>query len=122
MFRIPALRIAESRTDAPGRTFGYEFAWRTPQLDGILGACHAVELPFVFRTLDRAAPLIGTNPPAELAETVHTAWVRFATSGDPGWPEWNPTTRQVMRFNHPNSEVVADPYPATRVLWDGVAL
>nr|7W1I_A Chain A, Carboxylesterase [Thermobifida fusca]7W1L_A Chain A, Carboxylesterase [Thermobifida fusca] len=122
VFRIPALRIAESRVDAPARTFGYEFAWRTPQLDGILGACHAVELPFVFRTLDRAASLVGTNPPEELAETVHNAWVRFATSGDPGWPAWNPETRSVMRFDHPVSEMVTDPYPATRALWDGVPL
>ncbi|WP_369975078.1 carboxylesterase/lipase family protein [Thermobifida halotolerans] len=34
VFRIPAHRVAESRVGASGRTFGYEFAWRTPQLDG----------------------------------------------------------------------------------------
>jgi len=122
VFRIPAHRIAESRAGASGRTFGYEFAWRTPQLDGILGACHAVEIPFVFRTLDRAAPLVGENPPEELARTVHAAWVRFAASGDPGWAEWNPRTRPTMRFDHPESAVVTDPHPATRRLWDGVPL
>ena len=29
----------------------YEFAWRSPQFGGRLGACHALEIPFVFDTL-----------------------------------------------------------------------
>ncbi|KUP96923.1 carboxylesterase/lipase family protein [Thermobifida cellulosilytica] len=122
VFRIPAYRVAEARAGASARTFGYEFAWRTPQLDGSLGACHAVEVPFVFRTLDRAAPLVGENPPEELAEAVHAAWVRFAATGDPGWPRWTPETRLTMRFDHPEAAVAADPHPATRRLWDGVPL
>jgi len=29
--------------------------------------------------------LIGAHPPAAVAETMHSTWVRFAASGDPGW-------------------------------------
>jgi carboxylesterase type B len=29
----------------------YEFAWRSPQMGGRLGAAHGVEIPFVFDTL-----------------------------------------------------------------------
>jgi hypothetical protein len=30
--------------------------------------------------------LIGAQPSAAVAETMHCTWVRFAASGDPGWP------------------------------------
>jgi para-nitrobenzyl esterase len=47
-----------------------------------------MELPFVFDCLDlpAARPLLGpAPPPARLATRMHAAWVRFATTGDPGW-------------------------------------
>ena len=37
-FRIPAIRLAEAHTRGTGRTYMYEFAWRSPQFDGHLGA------------------------------------------------------------------------------------
>ncbi|SKA01501.1 para-nitrobenzyl esterase [Marinactinospora thermotolerans DSM 45154] len=117
VFRIPAQRMAEARADAPAATFGYEFAWRTPVLGGRLGACHALELPFVFGT--SAPTLTGPDAPRGLAEDMHAAWVRFAVTGDPGWPRWDPDTRATMRFDHPVSEVVSDPGARTRRLWDG---
>ncbi|WP_439377186.1 carboxylesterase/lipase family protein [Amycolatopsis lexingtonensis] len=64
-----------------GRSFGYEFAWRAPKL----GACHGMELPFVFDSLAASAALVGDGAPAELAREVNGAWVRFAATGDPGW-------------------------------------
>ena len=68
----------------------YEFSWRTP-VPG-LGACHALELPFVFDTagmpeLRGPRGLLGPDVPAELVREVHNAWVRFVTTGDPGWSE-----------------------------------
>ena len=49
-FRIPALRLAESH---PARSYVYEFGWESPAYDGRLGACHGLELPFVFDTAGR---------------------------------------------------------------------
>ena len=49
-YRIPALRLAESN---PARSHVYEFAWESPAYDGRLGACHALELPFVFDSAAR---------------------------------------------------------------------
>lgn len=66
-----------------GLAWQYEFAWPTHVRD--LRACHALELPFVFDTLAGAPPLTGPNPPQALADEMHTAWVRFATTGNPGW-------------------------------------
>src|SRR3954470_14246681 len=70
-----------------GRSFRYEFEWRAPDL----GACHGMELPFVFDSLDASAGLVGEHPPAELARDVNAAWTRFAATGDPGLAEGTTT-------------------------------
>ncbi|QUQ66669.1 carboxylesterase/lipase family protein [Kutzneria sp. CA-103260] len=69
----------------PGRKFGYRFEWRSPQFDGQLGACHGLEMPFVFDNLAIARELVGPDAPRELAAEMNAAWVRFAETGDPGW-------------------------------------
>jgi carboxylesterase type B len=86
-WRIPTIRLAEAHATSPAATSMYEFAWRSPQFNGRLGACHGLEIAFVFDTLGNGAdPLLGPNPPQQLADTMHAAWVAFATRGDPGWP------------------------------------
>ncbi|HSF99238.1 MAG TPA: carboxylesterase family protein, partial [Ornithinibacter sp.] len=86
--RIPAIRLAEALVATGGgahRTYMYEFAWGSPGL----GAVHALEVPFVFDTADPNAPLfgplLGPNPPQDLARTMHGSWVGFARDGNPGW-------------------------------------
>lgn len=118
-YRMPALRLAES---VPG-SHVYEFGWETPV--GGLGACHGLEVPFVFDTL--GAPgvpaLVGPEPPQALADAVHRAWVAFATTGDPGWPAYTLDRRAVARFGSgtdPAVEVVDDPRGDLRELWDGI--
>ena len=71
----------------------YEFAWRSPVANGMFGACHALEIPFVFDMLDHGSSqlvghLLGDSPPQGLASAMHAAWVSFMTGGDPGWPEY----------------------------------
>ncbi|MFB6841228.1 carboxylesterase/lipase family protein [Streptomyces sp. NPDC056361] len=116
-YRIPAIRLAES---VPGSHL-YEFAWRSPRFDGELGACHALELPFVFDRLDDPsyAPLLGDHPPQALADAVHGAWVSFAETGDPGWPAYDTTTRATMTFTA-TPTTVPDPRAPERLLWEGV--
>lgn len=120
-FRIPAIRLAEARAAAPAATYMYEFAWRSPQFNGRLGACHAVELPFVFDNVAEPANvgIIGTNAPQPLADTVHAAWVAFAKTGNPGWPQYDLKDRATMRFDA-QSEVVHDPRGDERALWEGL--
>jgi carboxylesterase type B len=85
-WRIPAVRMADGHAGtAHSSTFLYEFAWRSPQFGGRLGAAHSVEMPFVFDTLGLGTePLLGTDPPQPLATTMHKAWVAFAAVGDCG--------------------------------------
>ena len=117
-FRIPAIRTAEAHQ---GRSHLYEFTWGSPLIDGRLGACHALEVGFVFDTLDEAGggPLWGPAPPRQLAAAMHGAWVAFATSGDPGWEDYRPDRRATMTFDVASS-VVDDPRTAQRVVWDGI--
>ena len=123
--RIPALRLAESRARlATASTYMYEFAWPSPAFGGRLGSCHALEIPFVFDTLDAGeeqmvGPLLGPAPPQSLADAMHRAWVAFATTGDPGWPNYDLAHRATMRFDAA-SKVVLDPRRMERELWEGV--
>ena len=98
----------------------YEFAWRSPQFAGRLGACHALEVPFVFDTLGNGTePLLGADPPQQLADTMHASWVRFAARGDCGWPKYDLGHRTTMRFDS-TSAFLDDPRSAERALWEGV--
>jgi carboxylesterase type B len=113
-FRVPAIRLAEAR---PANTWMYEFAWASDRHN--LGACHALELGFVFDTLDSGVgDMLGPNPPRDLAHTMHQAWVSFARTGDPGWQPYHSDTRHVMIFNAPESQVVQDPRSLERQRWN----
>ncbi|GAA3375621.1 carboxylesterase family protein [Streptomyces sannanensis] len=116
-YRIPAIRLAES---VPG-SYMYEFAWRSPQFASRLGACHALDLPFVFDRLDDPsyAPMLGAHPPQTVADAMHGAWVAFAKTGDPGWPAYDRSSRTTMTFDvDPAPE--HDPRADERLLWEGV--
>lgn len=119
-WRIPAIRLADAHANRASKTYMYEFAWRSPQFNGRLGACHALEIAFVFDTLGHATePLMGSEPPQELADAMHAAWVAFAATGDCGWPSYDLDRRATMRFDT-ISHVVDDPRSAERALWEGL--
>ncbi|MDD9375831.1 carboxylesterase family protein [Streptomyces sp. ZAF1911] len=109
-FRLPARRLAAAHR---GRTHFYELAWRSPALGGRLGACHSLIVPFMFNTLpivtgpDRMA---GPNPPQELADHIHQAWIRFATTGDVGWPVYG-TDRRLLWLDTP-TDIRPDDVPS----------
>ncbi len=120
-WRIPALRLAEAHVAGQNgsSTYMYEFAWRSPQFGG-LGAAHAVEIPFVFKTLDKGTEqLLGPDPPPPLADKVHGAWVTFAKTGNPGWPAYDLERRATMRFDTASS-IVDDSLATERRVWEGV--
>jgi para-nitrobenzyl esterase len=115
-FRLPALAVAAARAPWQSATYVYEFAWPSP-VDG-LGACHSLEIPFVFDNLsaEGAEPALGPAPPAALADRMHAAWLAFARDGDPGWSAFDDGC-PVMIFNHPGSGVEADPRGDERRIW-----
>jgi carboxylesterase type B len=100
-------------------------AIRDPVLGGTLGACHALELPFLFEILDDSHEYVGHSPPADLANALHRAWTRFAATGDPNgdelpaWPTYDTRRRPVLDFDTVR-RVLDDPAGEERRLWDGV--
>ena len=118
-FRLPALRLAEARNARGQDSFVYQFGWRSPALDGALGACHALEIGFAFDTLQvvESAALVGGSPPQDLADDMHAAWVAFIRDGDPGWPAYG-DARRTRRFGgHDDGAVLDDPDPERRLVW-----
>lgn len=96
-FRVPATRLAAAQHEAGGPVHAYEFGWKTPVAR--LGACHALELGFVFDTIRDSVHLAGDAAPQHLADEMHRAWVDFARDGDPGWRPWTPDNQALMTFN-----------------------
>ncbi|ULP44640.2 carboxylesterase family protein [Mycobacterium lentiflavum] len=118
--RIPAIRLADAHVGPGAATYMYEFGWPSTAFDGLLGACHALEVAFVFDILGKQSePLLGPEPPQLLADTMHAAWMSFASTGDCGWPRYDLTRRTTMCFNT-TSHIATDPRAAERALWDGI--
>ena len=95
VFRYPVRQFAAAHK---GRTHLYDFAWRSQAWGGQLGACHGIEMPFVFNTLATCTGpqgLAGEAPPQALADAVHKVWANFARSGDLPWPAYDPGARRV---------------------------
>jgi para-nitrobenzyl esterase len=115
-FRLPALAVAEARAAGPASTHVYEFAWPSPV--GGLGACHSLEIPFVFDNLteEGAAEVLGPTPPTALADQMHAAWIAFARDGDPGWRAFD-DTYPVMIFDAAGGGVRTDPRGDERLIW-----
>lgn len=123
VFRVPMHRLADASVAAGNPTYLYRFAYTSPALDGALGACHGLEVPFVFD--HREGPLamfVGEHSPDHLAAAMQDAWIAFARTGDPnhpGLPRWDPQhgeRRPVLRFDE-HITVLDDPERAEREVW-----
>ncbi len=100
----PARRLATAHAAAGGRVYHYEFSWESSALEGLVGAAHLVDLPFLFDNLD--APGVGdllgdagrADSAMRLAHDFGAAVAGFVRSGDPGgpfgdWPAFTPDSR-----------------------------
>jgi para-nitrobenzyl esterase len=109
-FREPLSRLLDDHAGTGATTFGYQFRWRSPLFDGMVGSAHCLDIPFAFDNLDAqqvADGLIGPDAPQSLADEMHAAWVSFIKTGDPGWPAYDTSERLSMSFDD-SSKVVAD--------------
>jgi para-nitrobenzyl esterase len=107
VFRWPSLQLAAAHRAWGGRSFVYLFTWESPAFGGLLGSCHALELPFVFAAVHVPAVQLfsGSGPETDrLSRQMHEAWLAFARAGDPShdgigeWPDWEPAARRTMIF------------------------
>ena len=124
VFRIPAVRLAEAQT-AHASVFQYLWTWASPALGGMIGASHAIEIPFVFDLVEdhRLHVFVGAEAPVELSRNTHHAWIEFARSGTPAaeglptWPAYDTGERATMVLDVEPS-VVLDPLSASRKFWE----
>lgn len=128
IFRIPAVRLVEALHRRNQSAYNYLFTWRSPFQGGVLGACHMLEIGFVFGTYtmsDAGAAFSGSGPVAEaLAEKMQDAWLAFARTGDPScdslgsWPTYG-DKRETMMFGE-QCAIEEAPYDEERRAWESV--
>jgi len=127
IFRMPALQLAEAQRDHGAPVYNYLFTWESPAMGGLLGACHALELGFVFGTIDHAEgrAFSGSGPAADaLEEAMMEAWIAFARTGNPSnavlgdWPAYG-SARETMLLGA-KSGIETAPYEVERLAWDGI--
>jgi para-nitrobenzyl esterase len=128
VFRHPALHLADLQRRHRPQTYVYLFTWESPLMNGAFGACHALDLPFVFGTFND--PMIGLfsgNGPdvAALSELIQGAWLAFARGGKPSherlgdWPSYDPDLRPTMIFG-PECGIENAPMEEERRFWAGL--
>jgi len=125
LFLIPHIKISEAQAKH-AKVWMYRFDWKSRAKE-YLNACHAIELPFVFKFFDPDDGLVGPNPPMGLSDAMQDAWISFARTGDPNhkglpeWPAYEPARRATMIFDT-KSKVVEDPDPEIRQLFKDIPL
>lgn len=126
MFGEFTLRLAEAHAAAGGHAHVFRLALESPALGGRLGACHALDLPFAFGTLDSelgAFLLDGesTETHRALSRRLMGAWHDFAATGDAGWPPVTIEATPVKVWGEADELYARDPSP-TREIWRGIDL
>ena len=124
LYRQPTNRLLDARATSAGANYAYLFTWLSPLYGGRLGACHVLELPFIFRQLHRieAVSLVGEHAPQILSDWMSAAWVRFADIGVPGsaalpkWQEYAEPNRLTMELNE-TPGLRSDPLGRLREFW-----
>jgi para-nitrobenzyl esterase len=124
-FAVPASRLAEAQSVHQPDTYVYLFDWESPAYRGTLGACHALELSFVFGTtgVPNMERLTGSGPEVDrLSAQMMDAWLAFAKTGNPScesvgaWPRYDQHARQTMIFGR-RTQPQAAPFEEERAAW-----
>jgi para-nitrobenzyl esterase len=128
MFRVATLRILEAQSIYQQNTYNYTFTWESPVYNGRFGACHALELPFVFNTLEKPGmeALVGKPTNIEgLCKNMMDAWLSFAHSGNPNhaeiphWPSYDKKSRATLLFGN-EFKITNALFDKERRAWDGI--
>lgn len=118
LFRMPSLHLAESQVQAGGRAHLYELVWSAPGMGGMFGACHGLDVPLVFGNLTAGQPAMligGATPEAVgMSKLMRSAWIGFATYGNPGWPSYDTGTTRLFDLEPTDAQY---PEQVSRAIW-----
>ena len=120
LFRMPSQHLAAAHRAGGGTAWLYELAWAFNPDEG---AAHSLDMLLVFGTLTHS-DITGHPHPypnaaqeyACLSEAMRHDWIRFATSGTPGWSPYEPLRRTTRIYDFESAD---RPYPkeTSRRLW-----
>jgi len=122
--RLPTIQLAEAAS-AYQPVYVYLFAYRSNSTYKNFGSAHAMELPFVFGTVDlpEVIAFTGRDPLRHnVANNVMDSWIAFARSGNPtlpagpSWPRYDKVTRPTMILGA-DLNVENDPLSEQRLVW-----
>jgi para-nitrobenzyl esterase len=84
-YKLPTLAFADRQADLGGApVHAYAFDWTSPARNGVLGAAHTSEVPFIFGTLDAARHLVQDSADQlQVRDRIGAIWGQFARSGNP---------------------------------------
>ncbi|MFK0113609.1 carboxylesterase/lipase family protein [Streptomyces sp. NPDC091217] len=118
-FVRPTARLREAKAAQAAAVYAYRLDYRTEVLDGILGAHHSIDLPFVFGNVDRS-PVAGTRPERFAVSAAMTrSWANFARNGVPGhdglpsWPSFTESGSEMVFAEEPRVAPVTLPSEST---------
>jgi para-nitrobenzyl esterase len=118
-FRQRAQRLAEQHASRSNPTWMYWFTWATPAFGGIIGSCHALDVPFAFDNLSAPGTDLLTGDGTEragIATRFANEIVEFARSSTPTWPAFDTQSRQTLEINA-DMKVLTDPEGEIRSLF-----
>ncbi|MEV5571670.1 carboxylesterase family protein [Spirillospora sp. NPDC052269] len=123
LFRMPSLHLAEENHQAGGTSFLFELALSATASGGVFGACHSLDVPLAFGTLDSPTgrAFFGDSPPPEatrVSRELQRSWIRFVTTGEAGWPAFHPEQR-LTRVLDDESETIPYPESLSDPIWTG---
>ena len=85
-FRMPALKMADIHSKNNGNVYLYYWTWTSSRPN--FGACHAVELSYVFNNLHETHYMGDKNINYKLGTIVQDMWANFAKYGDPSTQDY----------------------------------
>jgi para-nitrobenzyl esterase len=118
-FRQRAQRLAEQHANHSNPTWMYWFTWATPAFGGILGSCHALDVPFAFDNLSAPGTDMLTGDGVEragIAKRFANEIAQFAKTSEPTWPSFDTESRQTLEINA-EMNVLTDPEGEIRSLF-----
>lgn len=118
-FRQRAISFAEQRVSVSQPTWMYWFTWQTPAMGGILGCCHALDIPFAFGNLEApgAEMFLGDGSDRQPIANRFTAEItQFAHHGHPSWSQYDTDNRATLRIDA-KTELILDPEHEIRALF-----
>jgi len=112
IYRSGNLALAREISRLNGECYFYSFDWGAPASQ--YGACHCIELPFVFGTFDawHDAGMLRGGVPSEmesLSSEVQGNWISFIRHGKPAeslWSKFEGSDPVLRRFDAGKQEVV----------------